>query len=117
MPGSPWMPMPISISFSPMVNWGFPTSGTMFGERATPMVRTLAAAFSAIRFTSASEALVSAMAPAHLYRKKIPATPRRLPSWPFGAEATSSAPTTCSTVMFSMDAMSFAMSKFMMSPP
>ena len=60
------MPMPISISSSPMVNDGRPTSGTMQGDRATPMVRTEAAALSAIRLTSASGFRARAAAPAAL---------------------------------------------------
>lgn len=59
------------------------------------MLRTRAVVFSAIAFTSSRVALRAASAPAILYRKKMPATPRRRASLPFGAEATSSAPSTC----------------------
>ena len=58
--------MPISISSSARVKVGRPAAGTVQGERATPMERVLAMAFSAMRFTSARGAMVSAMAPASL---------------------------------------------------
>ena len=62
----------------------------------------------------------AAAAPAHLYTKKIPATPLRLlgsPSADGAAEATSSPATTLSTRMSSsMSAISAAMSKLKMSP-
>jgi hypothetical protein len=60
------MPIPISISSSPIVKVGRPAAGTVQGEGATPIERVLAMAFSAIRLTSASGASVSAFAPASL---------------------------------------------------
>ena len=41
---SPWIPMPISISPSPMVKVGRPAAGTVQGESATPMEAMLARA-------------------------------------------------------------------------
>ena len=66
MPGSPWMPMPTSISSSAMVKVGLPTIGTTHGESATPMVRRFASAFSAFSATSSSVMPLSAAAPATL---------------------------------------------------
>ena len=40
-PGSPWIPIPISISSSAMEKLGLPTRGTVQGVRATPSVRVL----------------------------------------------------------------------------
>ena len=44
-PGSPWMPMPSSISSSPMENVGLPAWGTVHGVSATPKDRHASAAF------------------------------------------------------------------------
>ena len=48
-PGSPWMPMPISISSAPSSNVGLPACGTVHGVSAIPMLRTLALTRSAQR--------------------------------------------------------------------
>ena len=45
-PGSPWMPMPISISSSAKSNDGLPTCGTVQAVSAMPIDRTLALTFS-----------------------------------------------------------------------
>ncbi len=47
--------MPISISSSPMVKVGRPAIGTVHGERATPMLRVFASAFSVTATTSAKD--------------------------------------------------------------
>ena len=77
MPGSPWMPMPISISSSARVKPGLPTPGRMQGDMAMPMVRTLAMVFSATALTSARLLPISAAAPAILCTNTVPAMPRR----------------------------------------
>ena len=45
VPGSPWMPMPTSISSSPSSKPGLPAAGTVQGAMAAPMVRTLSMTF------------------------------------------------------------------------
>ena len=66
IPASPWIPMPISISSSPMVKVGSPAFGTMQGESATPMVRIFARARSVTSTTSSRLRISSAAAPAIL---------------------------------------------------
>ena len=113
-PGSPWMPMPMAISFSPRVKLAWPISGMTQGVRAKPTVRVLSLAFWAAASTSSRVPIWAALAPAHLYMKKIPATPRR--AFTSALEFTSSAPTMEAVLMSSMSHISAAMSKFMISP-
>ena len=80
-------------------------------------MRVCAEAFLVTATTSSSDKPFAAAAPATLYRKKIPAIPRRRASSPFGADATSSAPTTVSTRIPSAAASSAAKSKLKTSPP
>ena len=109
--------MPISISPSGRSKVGLPASGSVQDESATPIVRSPAAARSVVATTSSSVAPSAAFAPATLYRKKMPAMPRRLAARSGGAEATSSAPSTVRTSMPSSLAYSAARSKFITSPP
>ena len=115
-PGSPWIPIPISISPSGRSKVGCPAAGSTQDERATPMERNPAAAALVVATTSASDAPSSARAPATLYSKAMPAIPRRRSSDPFGAEATSSAASTVATSIPSASASSAARSKFITSP-
>ena len=116
MPGSPWMPTPISISSSARVKPGLPAAGTVQGAMATPMVRTLSMTFSATRLTSARGLPASAAAPAHLCTKTVPATPRRCSRWVGVPTATSSFTTTWSQATPSSRAASSASLKLMTSP-
>ena len=75
VPGSPWMPIPISTSSSGSSKLGFPAEGTVQGARAIPMLLTLAITFSATAFTWAKSFPSSAHAPAHLCTKIVPAMP------------------------------------------
>ena len=76
-PGSPWMPMPTSISSSAISNSGVPRTGGVQDESAMPIVRTLAMTFSPTATHSSSAPPWSAFAAAALITKKLPATPRR----------------------------------------
>ncbi len=76
-PGSPWMPMPISISSSGRSKVGVPAAGTMHEVRAMPMERALALTLTAVAVTSASDAPASALAPAIFSTRTVPPTPRR----------------------------------------
>ena len=70
------------------------------------MVRVLASVFSATATTSSSDAALSALAPAVLKAKTMPATPRRRSASSGGAEATSSLTSTVRTSMSSISAIS-----------
>ena len=74
-PGSPWIPMPISISPSGKSKVGWPAAGSTHDERATPMERKAVAAVTVLATTSAREAPSSARAPATLYSRAMPAFP------------------------------------------
>ena len=113
-PGSPWIPMPKAISSSARVKLEWPISGMTQGVRAKPTVLVLSFAFFAAASTSSSVPIRAALAPAHLYIKKIPATPRR--TWASLLESTSSAPTMLAVLISSMSSISAAISKFIMSP-
>ena len=65
-PGSPWMPMPISISSSARVNVGSLAAGRIVGDMPTPIVRVLALVAFATVATSSSDPPASAAAPARL---------------------------------------------------
>ena len=54
-PGSPWMPMPISISSSPSSKVGLPAAGTVHEVSAMPMLRPLAFTLRQRSATSASD--------------------------------------------------------------
>ena len=76
-------------------NVGTPAAGIVHGDSATPIVRMPAAARSVDRDDLVERcAPAAAAAPATLYRKKIPAIPRRALARSGGADATSSAPRT-----------------------
>ncbi len=98
-------------------NVGMPAAGTVHGDRATPMLRTLSRAFSATRPRRRKSAPSAACA-GHLVQEEDPgdAAPR-LSSLPRGADVTSSAHRTDRTSMPSSAASSAASSKFMRSPP
>ena len=59
-PGSPWIPMPTSISSSPISKSGVPRTGGVHELSAMPIVRTLAMTFSPTRTHSSSEPPLSA---------------------------------------------------------
>jgi hypothetical protein len=65
-PGSPWMPMPISISSSAISKVGLPACGTVQGLSAAPMDRQASAAFWATAVTASRSWPCSAAAPAIL---------------------------------------------------
>ena len=116
VPGSPWIPIPISTSSSASSKLGFPAAGTVQGAIAIPMERTFAITFSATAFTSAKLPPFSAHAPAHLCTKIVPAIPLLPVVHVLFSTATSSFTTTFSTSMPSSAAISAAISKFITSP-
>ena len=65
-PGSPWIPIPIAISFSFNSKLACPTSGMIQGVNAKPTVRVLSFASCAAARTSSREPPSSALAPAAL---------------------------------------------------
>ena len=76
-PGSPWIPMPTSISSSAISKSGVPRVGGVQEVSAIPIVRTFAMTFLPSVTSSSSSAPFSAAAPTALMTKKLPATPRR----------------------------------------
>ena len=65
-PGSPWMPMPISISSSASSKLGSPAAGVMHGVSAMPIERPLALTLAARSATSCERVAVLGRAPADL---------------------------------------------------
>ena len=116
VPGSPWMPIPISISFSSKVKFGLPAAGTVHGVSAIPILLTLFITFSATALTSSSVAPVSALAPANLWTNIVPAIPLLPIVHVLFSTATSSSTITESTLIPSISAISLAISKFITSP-
>ena len=114
IPGSPCIPMPIAISFSPSSKFATPFSGMIHGVNAKPTVRVLSFAFCAAAYTSSRVPIARAFAPAALYMKKIPATPRR--TFTSALLFTSSAPTMLRVSMSSISQRSEASSNTMISP-
>src|SRR5215212_1684328 len=94
VPGSPWMPIPISISSSPISKIGSPDSGGMQLVSAIPIERMLPFTRSAISFTPAKSLPSSAAAPAILCTKMVLAMPRRPLVYVESSTATSSLVTT-----------------------
>ena len=94
MPGSPWWPMPTSISPSLMVKFGLPAAGIVQADRPMPMERVWSMAFCAAAITSSRLAPSSARAPPAFHIMISPATPRRRSRSCGPAEATSSLATT-----------------------
>lgn len=115
-PGSPWIPMPSSISSSPSSNDGSPECGTVHGVSATPIERTWRTTFSATAVTSSRESPRSAAAPAIFSTRTVPATPRRPAVKVESFTATSSSTITERTSMSSAAASSAAVSKLSTSP-
>ena len=76
-PGSPWIPMPISISSSPSSKVGLPACGTVQLVRAMPIERTLSWTFWQSAVTVARSAPASAAAPTIFSARTVPPTPRR----------------------------------------
>jgi hypothetical protein len=76
-PGSPWMPIPISISSSPRSKVGFPAAGTMHEVNAMPMLRALAFTLRQRSATSESDRFSSAAAPQIFSARTVAPTPRR----------------------------------------
>ncbi len=76
-PGSPWIPMPISISSSSSAKLGSPACGTVHARMATPMLLTCPITRSAIAATASRSSPRSAAAPAMRSTSTVPATPRR----------------------------------------
>ena len=76
-PGSPWMPMPISISPSGRSKEGLPLAGTVQEVRAMPMERPAALTRAAMASTSSSGRPSSAAAPAIFSTMTVTPTPRR----------------------------------------
>ena len=77
VPGSPWMPTPISISSSAIWKIGSPLSGGVQLVRAIPMERTFPFTLSASSFIAPRSLPSSAAAPQILCTKMVPAIPRR----------------------------------------
>ncbi len=115
-PGSPWMPMPISISSSPISNSGSPRTGGVHELRAMPIERTLAMTFSPIRTSSSTSSPFSEAAPTALMTKKLPATPRRPTVQVESLTATSSLTSRAPTFMPSASHISLAISQAVRSP-
>ena len=76
-PGSPWMPIPISISSSAISKVGLPAAGTVQLVRAMPIERTLSWTFSTRAFAVARSAPPSAAPPTIFSASTVPPTPRR----------------------------------------
>ena len=76
-PGSPWMPIPISISSSPSSNVGLPAAGTVHEVSAMPMVRPFAFTSRQMSATSLRARFSSAAAPAIFSSRTVAPTPRR----------------------------------------
>ena len=117
IPGSPWIPIPISISSAPISNVGLAACGNIVGVNAMPIVLIFSLVFNAILFTSSKSAPVSAIAPVVLNTYNIPVTPLLFSFSSFEALATSSATTIDSTLISSISSISLAISKFITSPP
>lgn len=77
LPGSPWIPMPISISSSGRSKVGAPAAGTAQEVSAMPMLRPRALTRRATSATSASGRPSSAAAPAIFSTSTVTPTPRR----------------------------------------
>src|SRR5580658_1644867 len=75
-PGSPWMPMPISISDGPSSKVGLPAAGTVHEVSAMPMLRALALTLRHSSATSASDRPCSAAAPQIFSASTVAPTPR-----------------------------------------
>ena len=112
-PGSPWMPMPISISSSASSNDGEPTCGTVHDVSAKPIDRTEAITRPASATHAARSSPRSAAAPTLFSSSTVPPTPRRPAVYSESFTATSSSITTLRT---SDSASSPAVSKFSTSP-
>ena len=115
-PGSPWMPMPISISSSGRSKLGSPDPGVMQAVSAMPMLRPWPFTRRQISATSASDLPSSAAAPQIFSAITVMPTPRRPAVYRLSWTATSSLVTTASTWMSSPPARSAAISKFITSP-
>ena len=76
-PGSPWMPMPISISVSPSSKVGLPAAGTVHDVSAMPMLRPHPFTLRPIAATVARSAPSSAAAPQIFSTRTVTPTPRR----------------------------------------
>ena len=76
-PGSPWIPIPISISPSPMSNVGRPAAGTVQLVRAIPIERTLSCTLWQTARQASRSAPASAAAPVIFSASTVPPTPRR----------------------------------------
>jgi hypothetical protein len=76
-PGSPWMPIPISISSSPSSKVGEPAAGTVHEVSAMPMLRPFAFTFRQSSATSPSDLPSSAAAPQTFSASTVVPTPRR----------------------------------------
>mmetsp|Transcript_17901 Transcript_17901/g.35350 ORF Transcript_17901/g.35350 Transcript_17901/m.35350 type:complete len:455 (-) Transcript_17901:380-1744(-) len=116
VPGSPWMPRPISMTSFPssLSEGGVP--GTVQVVSATPSVFTRLATRLAANSTSSREPPLAAKAPATLCTKTVPATPRP-PVMPLpSGSAQSSATTTVATLIPSACARRAACPKLMRSP-
>ncbi len=76
-PGSPWIPIPISISSSPRSKVGFPTWGTVQEVRAIPMERPFSATRRPRSARRASSYPRSAAAPRIFSARTVVPVPRR----------------------------------------
>ena len=116
-PGSPWMPMPISISSSPMVKVGRPGGGHGAGRERHAHRAGVGDGLLGDALDLVQRRHLLGLGAGELVGEED-ARPRRAgaPPGPCGAEATSSAASTVSTRMPSMSAISAAMPKFITSP-
>jgi hypothetical protein len=76
-PGSPWMPMPTSISLSGRSKVGVPAAGTVHEVSAMPMLRPAPFTLRARSATSARLRPSSAAAPTIFSSSTVTPTPRR----------------------------------------
>ena len=77
LPGSPWIPMPISIWSSGRSKVGFPAAGTVQEVSAMPMERPFALTLFATSTTASRSRPSSAAAPTIFSSRTVSPTPRR----------------------------------------
>ncbi len=115
-PGSPWIPMPSSISSSPSSKVGVPAEGVVHDVSAMPNDLLRSLALRATAATAARSPPDSARAPPTFSTTGVAPVPRRPAVYSESSTATSSFTSTDSTLMPSSPASSAASWKFMTSP-
>ena len=116
LPGSPWMPTPISISSSASEKLGLPAAGIVQESSATPIERVCA--LTALPSSASRSRLMpcSAAAPTIFSTTSVPATPRRPADQMEASTATSSSVITVATLPDASASRSAAIWKFITSP-